>query len=102
VGQVDSNSGFSTSTLGELTIGPVSIGTEESTTSNSSDTLVFVGLTPGTSIVSGGVFTPASSGTFGVFVGIGSWGVGGYLSLGGGGTNPIVIVNPEFQEDPQQ
>jgi RHS repeat-associated protein len=86
VGQYDSSTGYSASTMTEFGFGPTSIGYEEGITNNSSDVYVFTNLTPPGSPVSAGVITSPTSGTFGLFLGIGESGFGVYGSLGGGMT----------------
>jgi len=78
IGQYDSNTGASRSTMTEFGLGPTSVGYEDGVTNNSSDLYVFTGLTPPSSPVTAGVLTSPTSGTFGFFVGIGDSGIGVY------------------------
>jgi len=81
---MDSNTGTSTSALAEVGAADVAVGYEQGLSNNNGDTLVLAGALPGngTGIDFGLVASPVT-GTFGFYLGIGDFGVGGYISLGG-------------------
>jgi len=85
VAQYDTNAGPSSSTLTELSVGDVTFAQENPTNGGTSDNLVFVGVTPPEAPVSAGALGSTQSGTFGYYLDLFGYGVGGYVSLGGSG-----------------
>ena len=82
----DNSTGSSTSVLAEVGVADVAVGYEQNLTSGSQDTLVLAGLLPGNgSGVDLGFLGSGESGTFGFYFGIGDFGFGLDVSLGGAG-----------------